>query len=413
MVARRATDAATPRHDAPSSPAVSGGFKAMGVALAQAEAVKTGQAVDAKSIFVLPARSLVEYDNPRHEPANCYEHGFTLIGDPDVEQPEFDTKGRCLKFVSLLHLLTSDNLQKLDYGIEIVTQYEAVDRSLEENADRPQTIPELGEEIRLFGQWVPVHVKRTTRGVVMGDGARRLCGILLEHAKDKAKILRGDSDAPKEPFPATVQATDLECAEDDLFIVSAKINLARKGFTELQEGRVYHEMLKRTNPKTVKGGELYEEKYPDGRRYTKKEAAAELHVPYSTFRNREALWHDYRVAKGVRYGLTDEERRKIALGEMLPTYASRLSLGESVRNVSRNGGTRIKKKHLPLTLREMEALFDATPSDQRERRAAIAECMRKTYDQALRESRERIDSGMEEMEAGRGNKRKGRRRVAA
>jgi hypothetical protein len=91
-------------------------------------AVKTGKPVDAKSIFVIPITTLDGYDNPRHEPANCYEKGFILFGDPNVDKPEFDKQGRCVKFVSLVHLLTSDNLQKLEYGIKVIMENESVDR---------------------------------------------------------------------------------------------------------------------------------------------------------------------------------------------------------------------------------------------------------------------------------------------
>jgi hypothetical protein len=224
---------------------------------------------------------------------------------------------------------------------------------------------------------------------------------------------------PEKPFPAVIQATDLDCDEGDLFVVSAKINLARKGFTELQEGRVYHEMLKRINPATLKGGDLFEKKNPNGRVYTKKEAAAELRVHYSTFRNREALWHPYRAVqkdgKGNvvrRSGLTDDERRQIQQGKLLPTYASRLSLGESTVNVSRNGGQRITQKQRTLTMREMEALFDATPSTNTERRQAIAECMNKNYKVALNESSARMDEQMDRVEKDRGI-RSGRKEKAA
>jgi hypothetical protein len=362
-------------------------FRVYTTAQAAEQALKTGKPVDIKSVFVLPISALVRYDNPRHEPAKLHEMGYILIGDPNQEAPEFDKHNNPVKFVSLVHLALSDNLQKLEYFVKLVEENEAVDRK--DHPTAPQSIMELAEDLKLFGQLEPIRVKKMKNGWVVAEGGRRICAMLYLHAKSKVARLHKLEDAPKHEWPATVQATDLECPEDQLFVVSAKINLARKGFTELQEGRVYHEMLRRVNPATLKGGDLFDRKHPKGRNYTMKEAAGELHVHYSTFRNREALWHPYSEKTGK--GLTDEDRRKVATGDMLPTFASRKSLGESTASVSQTG-QRKKTKHKPLTLREMEALFDATPSTETDRREAIAECMRLTLDRATAASNKRLDA---------------------
>jgi hypothetical protein len=364
-----------------------------------------------KAIFSLPVSDIVCYENPRLEPEILWDKGYILIGDSSVEKPVMGGHGQILKRVSLKHLALSENIQFVQFFVNLMEETEAVNRDV--NRKRPQTIIELAKDIAELGQLEPIKVHQSEDGWIGDDGARRFCAILYLHARDRVKIFKKDKDAPETPFPAVVQATTLTCLETDRFVVAAKINLSRKGYTELQEGRVYHEMLQRVNPETLHGQRLYSPKHPDGRTYTMKEAALKLNVHPSTFRNREALWHPYRVLRKQgdivvdRRGLSEDERAAIRDGRMLPTYASRLSLGESTNNVSRNGGNRIGKKHKALTLKQMEWLFDTTPADQRDRRVTIAECMNKTYEVALSESRARLDAGMEQIERGMGRKHRG------
>jgi hypothetical protein len=366
--------------------------------------------VSDKSIFSLPIADIANYDNPRCEPETLWDKGYILIGDADVEKPVINDKGKVVRRCSLKHLALSANIQMVEHFVRLLEQTETVDR--EKDSKRPQTILELAKDIKDFGQLEPIKVHRLDNTWVGDDGARRLCAVLYLHARDRVRIFRQEKDAPEKPFPAEVQATTLNCSESLRFVVSAKINLSRKGYTELQEGRVYHEMLKRVNPATLAGQPLFDPKYPDGRSYTKKEAALTLGVHPSTFRNREALWHPYKVVRRDgdlvldRRGLTDEERAQIRDGKLLPTYASRLSLGESTIGASSASGVRVMKKHKALTLKEMEVLFDSTPVDQKDRRIAIAQCMRKSYDRALEESRSRVDDRMDVIERGMGRKKR-------
>lgn len=348
---------------------------------ASAEALKSGNSVDTKMIFTLPIANIKSYSNPRHEPANLFELGYTLIGDPAVEAP--DTANG--KSVSLLHMALSDDIAKVQQFVDLMRTHEIVDRNASPNA--PQSICELAQDIQDFGQLVPIHVK----GTDVGDGGRRLSAILLLHAESRVKIAQKADDAPKQVYPATVEAMELDCTKDELFVLSCKINLSRKGFTELQEGRLYHEMLNRINPFTKK-------------KYTKKEAATELHVHYSTFRNREALWHERDEKTGK--GLSDTDRQKVARGEMLPTFASRKSLGE--RHYSKTGQPQTSRSRA-LPLSEMQKLFDNTAENRTERRQAIAECMGLSLREATRESDNRV-ANTERVETGRRNRnsRKGK-----
>lgn len=370
---------------------------------------------DTNAVFVLPLNKLVGYDNPRREPERLFNMGYVLVGDPDIDQPELDEDGRPRKFVSLLHMALDDNPQRLEYFIKLIEENESVNRAMKPNA--PQSITELAEDIRLYGQLEEAKVHEAKDGWHLDNGGRRACAILYLHAQDRLKMHKKAEDAPKHAFPAEIRATTLQCADDtERFLKAAKINISSKRYTPLQEGFVYHRLLATINPDTLKGKTLYDGRNPKGRPYTMKEAAATIGVHYSTFRNREALWHDYRVLKRdtdgkivKRRGLTEDERRRVAEGTMLATYASRLSLGESTAGVSKQGGSRVVHKNKPLTIREMEGLFDNTPADQIERRTAIAECMRKTYAQALKESRQRADEAMDRYERahGMGGTRKG------
>lgn len=376
------------------------------LAQATSRALKDNISVDIGRIFVLPIGNITRYDNPRHEPENLYEQGYTLIGDPKVEEAS-ETE-----FVSLVHLALSDNLDHVRQYVGLIEEFEGpamrllnpqgkavftgseveckaklktqADKSgwkIEDHPSAPQSIVQLAEDIYLYSQLDPIEVRQNGNKTNVIDGGRRIAAILYLHAK--SKVLRADKaeaelfgeGTPKE-FPALIQATELKASGDD-FLLACQINLSRKQFTPLQEGRVYHEMLEKVNPTT-------------GKKYTMKEAAAGLGVEYGTYRNREALWRDPEFDdSGKRTkGLTESERRKVALGEMTVTHASRKALGE--KHYSETGApSHSRNRGLPLS--EMQRLFDETPDKNEVRRQAIAECMGLTLKQAIAESDKRIE----------------------
>jgi len=428
-VAEKNTKAKNAKPKAEKKPAAEKPAGMLTMTQATALALKDNISVDVGRIFLLPIGNIAKYDNPRHEPENLYEQGYVLIGDPKVEEAtETD-------FVSLVHLALSEDLEHVRQYVALIEEHESqimrllnpqgkavhtgteetckaklktqADKSgwkIEEHPSAPQSIVQLAEDIFLYTQLDPIEVRNHGTKTHVIDGGRRIAAVLYLHAK--SRVLRADKaecelfgeGTPKE-FPALVQATDLKASGDD-FVLAVQINLSRKQFTPLQEGRVYHDMTKKTNPAT-------------GKNYTYKEAAATLGVEYGTYRNREALWRDpvYDDAGKITKGLTDAERRKVALGEMLVTAASRKALGEhhysetGVPAVSRNRG-------LPLS--EMQKLFDETPEKQIERRTAIAECMGQTLKQAIAASDKRIEDQDRQMAAEhQKNKSKGKKATAA
>jgi len=381
------------------------------LAQATTRALKDNTSVDIGRIFVMPIGNITRYDNPRHEPENLYEQGYTLIGDPKVEEAT-ETE-----YVSLVHLALSENLEHVRQYVDLIEQYEGpvmrlinpqgkvvhvgseaeckgklktqAGWKIDDHLSAPQSIIELAEDIYQYSQLDPIEVRQPGNKTNVIDGGRRIAAVLYLHAK--SRVLRADKaeaelfgeGTPKE-YPALIQATELKASGDD-FLLACQINLSRKQFTPLQEGRVYHEMLEKINPVTSK-------------KYTMKEAAAGLGVEYGTYRNREALWRDPEYdEEGTRTkGLTEPERRKVALGEMTVTAASRKALGE--HHYSETGApAHNRNRGLPLS--EMQKLFDETPTKQDERRLAIAECMGLTLKAAIVESDKRIEDQDRKMAA--------------
>lgn len=345
-------------------------------------------------ILEIPIASITRYENPRREPENLYNMGYTLFGNPDIEEvgeveeegpdqgkPYYVENGKRHvvdklpenKYISLIHMALDD-----DYAaqyVELIETYEAVDRNKEPMAD--QSIVELAADISKLGQLVPILLRREQTGYIGIDGGRRCAAILYLHAK--SKVLRSEKakDAPKKVYPATVLATTDPCKQGEVFLHSLKANLSRKAFSPMQEGRVYHEMLQQINPHTSK-------------KWTMKEAAEELSIEYGTFRNREALWRPY--DSETKRGLTDSDREKVFKGEMGVTQAARKALGERHFTETRQVN-QARRRTLPVS--EIEKRFDETDEKNVERRRAFAEVLGfegdKGFKQACKESDERIE----------------------
>ena len=310
-------------------------------------------------VMDVPIASIVQYDNPRHEPENLYSAGYILFGDSAIDEVDPDESDSA-KFVSLAHMALHPEYAA-SY-VALIEEYEAVDRK--QNAMAPQTIVELAQDIEDCGQLVPVLLRKESKGYIGIDGGRRIAAILYLHAK---------SLGTKKVRPATVLATTASCKPGEVFLRSMKANLSRKDFTAMQEGLVYHEMLQTVNPATKK-------------KWTMKDGAAALKVEYGTFRNREALWRDHDPETGR--GLTEKQRDQVAAGELGVTKASRIALGE--RHFADTGKTS-GKRNTGLPLSEMQKLFDESAEANKERRTAIAECMGVKLAQAVKESEARIE----------------------
>lgn len=400
-------------------------------------AMKTGEPQDVGSIFVMPLLSIAEYDNPRVEPAALYEQGYILFGDPKVEEATED------KYVSLVHLALDQDIDHVRHYVELIEQYEGpicklihVDPEtkkesvvftgteyfckekkashkdskhckIEAHPSAPQSIVQLADDISTYGQLSPVQIQKQGNKFVMIEGGRRSAAILYLHAK--SRVLREDGDEEAKVFPPTIKATDLKCGKDDLFIMSGMINISRKQFTPLQEGRFYHELTQRTNPET-------------GKKYTMKEAADKVGINLGVFRLRHALWRPRteavvnergEVIKPAK-GLTDAERRKVALGEMTVTAASQRALGEKMHSET---GERQKGRRGVLRLKDLQDEFDRTAENRKEYRMGLSFAMgygMDEYEQACKDSEYRIEQKdrVELAETERKNKRRNKKDAA-
>lgn len=318
-------------------------------------------------VLEVPISSIAHYNNPRNEPENLFNMGFVLLGDPSIEECDSEETDSS-RFVSLVHMA----LDK-DYAgqyVDLIDEHESVDRKEEPMAD--QSIVELAKDITECGQLVPILVRKDRNSYIGIDGGRRIAAILYLHAKSVVMRAEKHADAPKKVYPATVLVTTDPCKQGEVFLHSMVANLSRKDFSPLQQGRVYHQMLQQINPKTKK-------------KWTMKDAAAELKIEYGTFRNREALWRPYDSDTGR--GLTDNQRQRVQSGELGVTAAARKALGE--KHYSETGKPSGKRK-IGLPLKEMQKLFDESAEANVERRTAIAECMGIAITKAASESDARI-----------------------
>lgn len=373
--------------------------------------------VDSGKVRTVPIATITTYDNPRKEPENLYEVGYVLIGDPKNETFEPNDDGEWMlkkvgqdepqavedafdeaNFVSLVHMALSDDIEQARRYVGLIDEHESVNRKEDPNAD--QTVQELAHSMQVYDQLVPCLVRPSGKNFTGIDGGRRIAAKLYLHCLSRIAIADKKphpwfgEKVPSKSVPATIDVTERKCKENEVFLLSVEANLARKRFTPLQEGRVYNDMLQQINPSTEK-------------KWTMKEAADHLGVNYGTFRNRQALWREPEYdddGKQVK-GLTDNQRQKVANGEMLATAASRKSLGEKHYAEDKDGKPAEKRaKAIPLAA--MQKKFDETAEANTERRQAIAECMGLTLAQAVKESNKRIEEIERQEMSGRGGRGK-------
>lgn len=368
-------------------------------------AQKGNEPQNGASTFFLSLAAIDLNDNPRHEPANCFDEGYVLIGthptwtpperpegmtDEEYAEAYFDYNHPCLRDLAL-----SKDLADVAHFVHLIETYESVDRK--ENPNAPQSITELAIDLRNWattnknghGQFVPAFVKQDRGKWSLIDGGRRSTAVLYNHAVDRLAKANEEKDAPSTPYPAVLLCLDATgVTPDKYFDLSNLINMSRKDMDPLQEGKMYHAQLQQTNPET-------------GKKYTLKELHAKVQefrptMKYSTLRNRVALWDDYKPAKrdeegnivSKARGLTDTDRRKVATGEMTATAASRKSLGERHSTPRPAPGKGPRRR--TLTLSDIEEKFDSTPDSKKEFKEGLAFCMGISYKQACEESNNRL-----------------------
>lgn len=101
---------------------------------------------------------------------------------------------------------------------------------------------------------------------------------------------------------------------------------------------------------------------------------------------------DYQYCRGrmALLKLPPERLQKLKDGNLTLTAAIKEGLGEV--KVGSSKPSKEGKRQTPLTIKEMKILFDQTPAEKEEVRRAIAMCMKMDYDEAVKESNERINA---------------------
>jgi ParB-like chromosome segregation protein Spo0J len=326
------------------------------------QADKTHTAIKSDNLLIVPLSLIrdVKY-NGRREPEHLCEgpedEVYVLVGPPD-EMLKFEDGEEEMR--SLLHMALSENKEHAERYVELINEYESVDRN--EYPDAPQSIVELAEDITRYGQIVPAILKETKGGYTLLDGARRMAAIMYLHCKDRL-------NNSKSPYKPVLLAVTTDVDQSQLLPISFVLNNGRKNMTALQEGKYYHEMRQQVNPKTKK-------------KYTLKEISEEVGVLYNTVRGREALFHkphmkrDLRTGDMKQVGLTEEEREKVRAGEKSITWAMRKALGESQAHARAGEPPKNSKDKIkPLTRKEMESLFDKSGDAAKDFKRAIALCL--------------------------------------
>jgi len=356
------------------------------------EAAKTGQAVEAEPTYAIPLTSITKNLNPRQEPANLAAIGYSLLDESDKEH-------------SLFHMAMSDDIEQQRSVVELFEEHEneelygeespkadLSDVDVKEGKSGPRlSICSLASSINEVGQ---LEDSAVSRGGKRADGGfnytlifgqRRVAAIVYAVAANAV------AKASKEelPFPnikPVVKAKEMKVTEDEAFDLAVRENMDRKNFDPAQEGQVYYDYTKRTNPET-------------GKKWNLKDVAQHVGRKYAHVRNRHALALPFKadkvdeagnvVKKGR--GLTAEERELVRTGKKTLTWAIRKALRED----HYSDGTPQTNRDKPIPLGAMKELFDNTSDDATDieavaRRKAIAECMGKTLKQAIKESEKRI-----------------------
>lgn len=340
-------------------------MKRMAGAAAVAYALKNEEAVITDSVITVPLSLIVSSDNPRREPERICNLGYDLVNSTDTSK-------------SLLHMALSEDMEVVKEFVGLIEKYES-DPEIKEHEDgkldkglftNVKTITGLATSMaKKQVQAVMVRQVGNSGNYALVYGQRRTCSKLYLHAKSRLDIFNKVEGATL--VPPIIIAVESKGTVEQGFDMAVQENFGRKDFTPLQEGRIYHDMLKQVNKAT-------------GKKWNLSQIAAAFKKPYMHIRSRAALLQNRNEETGK--GLTDEDRTELENGTKTLMWAVRRSLGEKHYSET---GDRQKKRRKTLSVKEIEALFDATHANNVNRREALAECMGLTLAKAVKESEKR------------------------
>ncbi len=342
-------------------------MKAMVGAAAIAYAVKNEEAVISGEVLTVPLSLIASSDNPRKEPQTLCLMGYDLVNSSTPDK-------------SLLHMALSEDMEVVKTFVNLIETHEndpdikeeegKLDKNLFLNV---KTIVGLSKSMA-HKQIQPVQVRKIgdSGNYALVYGQRRLCSRLYLHAKSRIDVANGVEGV--KIIPPVIIATESKDTAKQSYLNAIHENFGRKDFTPLQEGQIYHDMLKQINPAT-------------GKKWNLLQIAKAYNQNYMHVRSRAALLAKRNEAKGT--GLTDEDRADLASGKKTLTWAVRRSLGETHYSET---GEKQKTRRKTLSVSAIQDLFDKTPESNTERRLALAECMGLTLAKATKESIKRAEN---------------------
>ena len=351
----------SPKAKEPKAP-----MKSMVGAAAISYALKHDEAVITDAIITVPLSLIVSSDNPRREPERICNLGYDLVNSEDTSK-------------SLLHMALSDDMEIVKQFVDLIERYES-DPDIKENENGKldkglftniKTITGLATSLaKKQVQAVMVRKVGNSGNFALVYGQRRTCAKLYLYARSRLDIFNKVEGAVA--VHPVIIAVESKGTVEQGFDMAVQENFGRKDFTPLQEGRIYHDMLSQVNKAT-------------GKRWNLRQIALAFKKPYMHVRSRAVLHQKRNDETGK--GLTDADRTELENGTKTLMWAVRRSLGEKHYSES---GDRQKKRRKTLPVREIEALFDATPAKMTNRREALAECMYLTLAKATKESEKRL-----------------------
>lgn len=242
------------------------------------------------------------------------------------------------QLLDLVHnLALSDDETKRTKFVKLIEKYES-------------SIVELAAS-RRHSAIQPIMVRIVDEHYALVVGERRLMAAAYNHAK------HGDE--------AVIEADVRELDTSEAYRLAVDENLQRKEMTDLEIGEIFATYTRMINPET-------------GKKYNLRQVAAYLNQDYQFVRGRTALTT-----------LDEKDKRRLESGSLGVTAAIQKALASKKGEEVEAADKKVNRARV-LTLRAVQALFDATEPDQEERLRTLAEVMQITLKQAKAESKVRV-----------------------
>lgn len=286
----------------------------------------------------IPLSDITVTHNPRHPCPNLEEQGFSMI--------------------DLVHeYALSDDPDNRAYFCKLIEENE------------PEMV-EQAESMQEFGQIQSIVVRSFRAANPQSTPEKKLpCIVRYGIACGERRYIASAYLQAKTGTPCAVKATVKRLSVQEAYDVGVQENLQRKQMKEWEVGAVMEEWAKRNGKSNRK---------------------APVRAVAEHFKTTEP----YARGRMALSKLAPERLELLKKGKLTLTNAIKEALGEPGHVSPERTG----KRHNACTLKQMEDLFDETPRNQEDRLRAIADCMKRSYEEALAQSDARLDKA-EQVEA--------------